>query len=222
MKKYIIFGIIFILILSVCGCSQKESGKNTASKSGAERSLYEHGTEMIALLDEMINNDDYRELYSNSEDILEVARQIGQGDYSEVYAVYKLTLPKDLSGVFAVMNGMNFNTMSEALQNNVEDRVYQSLANIVNAQRGVAYLATASTFTVEKTFVNTEITENCAYLYTFENGFPVLITFITGEDNTVAANGIFVMYENAHEEDEIKEILNMLMMYGVEFEQISK
>lgn len=33
------------------------------------------------------------------------------------------------------------------------------------------------------------------YLYTYENAFPVAVTFTVGEDGSVSASGIFVLYE---------------------------
>ena len=44
------------------------------------------------------------------------------------------------------------------------------------------------------------------YLYTYDNAVPAAVTFSVGEDHTISANGIFVLYDKFADgsADEIK------------------
>ena len=39
------------------------------------------------------------------------------------------------------------------------------------------------------------LSEDVIYIYTFEKGYPVAVTFTVGENGAVSAGGNFVMYE---------------------------
>ena len=82
----------------------------------------------------------------------------------------------------------------------------------LNSLGGVDDIAVASLCTVGKTFVNENADGNVIYLYTYDNAVPVAVTFITGDDNSVSANGTFVMYDEftCNSADEIKDSFNYI------------
>ena len=56
-------------------------------------------------------------------------------------------------------------------------------------------LAAASVCTAGKTFVHDQA-QDMIYLYVFANSAPVAVTFTVGEDHTVSASGMFVVYDD--------------------------
>lgn len=74
-------------------------------------------------------------------------------------------------------------------------RILGSLMTQVNGMSGVENLAASSICTAGKTFVHENLAEDVIYLYTYENAFPVAVTFTAGEDQAVSANGVFVLYD---------------------------
>ncbi|MDE7137081.1 MAG: hypothetical protein K2O29_01290, partial [Ruminococcus sp.] len=50
------------------------------------------------------------------------------------------------------------------------------------------------------------------YLYTYDNTAPIAVTFIKGDDNSVSANGTFIMYDEftCNSADEIKDFFDYI------------
>ncbi len=173
-------------------------------------SLYEQGLELITLMQEMAGNDTYMSLYSSSTELQEIISVVAEGDYSAPKEVYKITIDEKL--LLSLGGEVSMDGMSEQLQEYMCARLYASIATQLNARLGGAnVLAAASICTASKTFVNSEITENMIYLYTYENAKPVVITFIPGEDNTVSASGYFILCEEPETDtlEELKEYLDV-------------
>ena len=94
------------------------------------------------------------------------------------------------------MSGLNnLDHASKDLKELLLQRVLGSLMTQINGLSGVENLAAASVCTVGKTFVNENADHDVIYLYTYEDAKPVAVTFLVGENKTVSANGVFVMYD---------------------------
>lgn len=92
------------------------------------------------------------------------------------------------------LNGIN--NLSDELKDVLSRKTLGAVITQINGMSGVDNLAAASLCTVGKTFVNENVTEDTIYLYTYENALPVAVTFAVGDDFSVSANGVFVMYED--------------------------
>ena len=82
-KKLISFMIVCISILVLFGCS----GSEKADVDQTPMKLYEHGLDVVALMNEMINNDDYLYLFTQSKDIYNIISNMRAGDYSSPKAI---------------------------------------------------------------------------------------------------------------------------------------
>lgn len=211
MKKQKITACILALttLLSITACggevdmSSTSVTTNTTPTSAPtatpapEKSLYEHGLDLIAMMDEMIRSDFYLDTMSSSQEIEEKAAELAQGDYTEPEAVYELSVP-EFATLLALLDEemAGFETLSDELQTQLNTRSASSFITQLNAMEGVTSIAASSVFSASKLFVNHEITENTIYLYTFEIGHSVAIVYTPGENHAVNATGFFLMNED--------------------------
>ncbi len=193
----IVVALIMIFSLSACG---KKNDTET-------KSLYAQGLEIVQLMSEMTQIEEYVELYSGSNEIKTIIQNIGIGDFSSPKAVYAISIAED---DLAAMVGSNPDNVSEELKNYIMQKSLASLMMQINGMSSVENLAASSVCTVGKTFVNENVTEDVIYLYVYENAIPVAVTFTIGENQAVSASGIFIMYDGftCGSADEIKSFFN--------------
>lgn len=173
-----------VLSLSACGSNETHTGTN---------SFYVQGLEVVQLMSEMTNTDEYIALYTGSGEIKTVVQQLGSGDYRTPKAVYAISMTDDNLAAMAQLRTLD--TASEELKDFLAKRVLGSLMTRINGMSGVENLAAASVCTVGKTFVNKQADGHVIYLYTYDNATPVAVTFTVGEDQTVSATGVFMLYD---------------------------
>lgn len=159
----------------------------------ATKTLYSHGMDVIHLMAEMIGSDDYVNLFTENTEIREIVDQLAKGDYSEPEAVYVLTVPAESLNAMAELGALD--NASDSLKQNLNQRMMASLVSQVNGRSGAVKLAAASVCTAGKTFVHDQA-QDMIYLYVFANTAPVAVTFTVGEDHTVSASGMFVVYDD--------------------------
>lgn len=193
----IVVALIMIFNLSACG---KKNDTET-------KSLYAQGLEIVQLMSEMTQIEEYVELYSGSNEIKTIIQNICIGDFSSPKAVYAISIAED---DLAAMVGSNPDNVSEELKNYIMQKSLASLMMQINGMSSVENLAASSVCTVGKTFVNENVTEDVIYLYVYENAIPVAVTFTIGENQAVSASGIFIMYDGftCGSADEIKSFFN--------------
>lgn len=172
-----------LLLLCACGAE-----KNTAS----EESLYEHGLDVISLMNEMVQSEAYGELMCYSSEIIEIGNEIAKGDYREPNAVYKLDV-NSLADLYE-LGEKESPELTDTLRTYVENRYYSSMASNLNGAYGTAVdLAASSVYTAVKTFVSNELSESTIYIYTYSDSYPVMVTFTPGEGGAVSASGSFIL-----------------------------
>lgn len=197
MKKgsKLILSVVLIFALSACG---NDGGRAEGS------SLYQKGLEVVRLMSEMTRSDEYMDLYTENPDVRAVVQHIAGGDHTSPKAVYAIHINEDSLGTLTQMADLD--QLSDALKTFLSQRSLSSLTAQINSRGGAAVLAASSICTVEKTFADPTAEENVIYLYTYENAVPAAVTFLTGEDQTIAAKGFFVLYDgfSCGSADEIK------------------
>lgn len=185
MKKClsVLLTLIMLVSMSACGNGSKGSGKT----------LYEQGLDVASLMVEATRTEKYVEIYSSSSELGKMIKEIGEGDYETLEAVYAITIDDEkFRGILEVDN---YNEISERLQAALRNRMFGSLITQINGMGGTEELAVSSICTHGKTFVDDSITDNTIYLYVYEDALPIAVTFTVGEDGAVSASGTFIMYD---------------------------
>ncbi len=192
-----------------------DANSATEPSPSSTKSLYQHGMDVVALMDEMLQNDFYLEAMSGSSDIQAKAEELARGNYSNPKAVYQIT-PLPFTSLMVLLEGETdgLEELSPTLLAHLDTKSAPALLNRLNAMDGALTLATTAAFTAGKTFVSGMVTENIIYLYTFETGYPIAIIFTKGEGGAVSATGTFLMTDTISTEslDKLKSSLQELAM----------
>ena len=210
-KKFIMAAFMFsFLLLTACG-QKKEAPKS-------DKSLYEHGLELISLMDEMAGSEEYISILSASEDIKNILLETAKGDFSNPKTVYRITISG--TEIFDMAEA-NQRQLSDTLQENIKSRMASVLSNQINALAGTTELASSAVCTAEKVFVCPDLKESQIYLYLFDNAVPAVVTFTPGEDGAVSAKSSFVLLDDieAYLDSATNEFLEM---FGVKIEDITQ
>lgn len=187
-------GFVFMAgILTGCG-NQAAAGKEQAS---ADRSLYAQGMDLVALMDEMVGNDTYGNIFTTSGEIAEILDQLNEGDYTEPSVVYEVKFSKEskTSMLQSLAEEADLSSMSESLQKALEDKLAATVVSQFNGMCGVNKLAAASICTASKNFVYNGLKENVIYFYMFSDAQPIAVSFTAGENGAVSADSMFVMMD---------------------------
>ncbi len=196
-KNVLIGCLASLMLLSSCGVTDSELP-----------SLEVRGMQIVSMLEEIAESDDYLSIYSSDSDMMSIVHSFAEGDHSDPKAIYRLTLSEE--SVKSLCGTDILTSLSPELQAFLESRVQASIINIANARGGSTALAATSICTAGKTFVSDEITADTIYLYTFENAVPVAVSFTVGEANTVSASGTFLIAEelNTDSPETIREFFS--------------
>lgn len=208
-KRTLTFLMTFILAGGMwTGCAK-------VSASEKEKSLYEHGMDMVALLDEMVRSDAYGEMMGNPDGFGDVVERIREGNYTEPAAVYQMEISAGILDEAILDISPDDSDFSDVLWESLRHKWIGNLVFQINAYSGVSYVAASSVYTADKVFTGSELSEDTVYIYTFEEGFPIMVSFIAGEGKVVEASGSFVLYEETEGEDEkdIRELLEEQFPY---------
>jgi len=210
-KKMFSFFMISIFVLGLCSCN-----KNNGPES---KSLYEEGMEVVELLAEHAGNEECVDIYTGNDEIKEIIADIGSHDYSKVDKVYEVVISDETLSAMAELDRVE--GASEELKKLLKAKSLSAVTTQINGMAGVEKLAASSVCTVSRAFANDNIASNTIYIYTFEEGFPVAVTFIAGEDKVVSANGIFILFDK-FTYGSAEEIKNFFSELSPEVNEVSK
>ena len=186
MKKFalIFLSLCFLLQFTACG----EIVKNEVSS----KELYTIGTDLISVMNEMIQSEDYADIIG-ANDVEALIETVDTNDYASPVAVYCVSLP-DITELFEITGNddMNqWNNLSGNLQRQIENRVsFSTIVNIINSQQGSQKITFSSLYTAFDKNENIKVDETTIYLYVFEEGTPIVITF--SEDGGVSGQFVFL------------------------------
>ena len=182
-----------LLAITIVFCAMTVFAKPKAK--GQKATLLEQGLSLAALMREKANSSDYRAILLGANGNLdEKVRELGAGDVSKPTAVYRLSgdffFLVDMMGL-EVSESVN---LSPALKRDIAERLISGFAVMwTGKMTGALSVAAASVLQSQSTFVSDELSENCAYIYTFAEGYPVAVSFTKGDGGAVLANASYVV-----------------------------
>lgn len=172
-----------VLLFSGCG--------KAASPAVTDASLYEQGTELVALLSEMAQSAVYLDAFTGSPEVKAAITGAGAADPANPKAVFELKF--QASDLLQLQNIDELSNVSEALQNHLTAKSYSALAAQLNALGGTNLLAASSICTASQTFYNSAFTGNTIYLYVYADSAPVMVAFSANDEGIVSASGSFIL-----------------------------
>lgn len=199
--------IMMLLVFVMTACGKKN-----------DTFLYEKGLELTEVLVETVESDEYWEnMGIGSDEYFGYVEQLREGKYKEPKKVYVLTVSD--KGIENMLEEVDMEDATEPLQQSVIRKMFGAITTQINAQMGSTTLAISSIFNVSTTFVCDGMEENCIYIYEYKKGLPVVVTYVVGEDDTVAATASFLMSVDLL--DDLEETLDDMEFYeemGLEIE----
>jgi len=172
-KKISIFLAAALLLFTASG----------AFGEAAEPDYCRIGLKVTAMMSEVTDSEAYLSIFGLPERFREVREKVNTHDYDSPVAVYSVTMsdPKAfLEEMFRNEEEGNklWDSLSPALQDQLLSRIgIQTLCPIVNARAGSEYLSffNAATVLIQDEGLTAE--KSCVYLYLFEEGVPILVSF---------------------------------------------
>lgn len=212
-KRNLVFLLLcFLLLATSCG-------KNKEQKSEKEINnvLYEQGVEVIRLMDMMINSEAYGTMRVGGDTLKQVLESLQTGDYTKPKQVYELELYRDYISYLLDSKDAKMQNLPEELQSYVKQSGRCQLASLLNKRfiSEQAQLA-SNTYEASTTFVCKGLESDKTFLYLFDVGYPILVSYVVGQDGTVTAVGQFLFTEGlkVDNKEALKERLQAEFLVG--------
>ncbi len=202
-----LLALFVLLIVLVC---------MTATGCAESPDFYGIGLEVIRVMDEMVQSRDYLSLFMNNEDSLNMLDTVfNTGDYDKPVSVYRLVQTDPEKWLMAQMKEEEqeiLESFSPALREQVRIRLkgISLLNNQINAKRGVETLAVSSALQALLNKPELEIEEPEYYLFVFNKGVPVLVTYSWHH-----ASGMFCALEST-ETESAESLQECMKSFGLE------
>lgn len=199
MKKISIVIFAFLLTFAMTACGKSHNSYN-------EEALFDLGIEVTKTMQEMVYSDEYISFYTSIEFEDEIVK-FQATDYNSPIAVYSVEIPsaKELLSKLGSENIDDYDKLSETLKEQFDYRVtFSSIISLINAQRGTNTMALCSLLTAIKHDKDIELDKSVVYLYVFEKGVPIAVTFT----ESGYANGQFLVLSDSKSYEDISEIFN--------------
>ena len=205
-KTFLIFAAA--VVLSSVAFAQTSAGSGLADSTEEERRkaweqewedeiCEEHktfiiqGLSLISLMKEKAMNDDYSRLLGRNDEFIAKLHELCAGDMSKIHDVIRL------SGVFDMfsLSEERLLQFSPMLKRELEILLLKSFTANWSNKAEMDKIAAASFIASERTFVSSELKEDCIYIFGFEDDslYPVAVGFMRGEGNSVSAFSTFVL-----------------------------
>ena len=177
MKKFALVLLILCAILVFSACEKTEYP-----------TFEEKGMEIVGVIEEMINSEEYLEIYSiQVDDVMSYINSAAEGDYSEAEHIYELKFDDDI----ADMLNVELDGLPKSLKEMMKAKLPAAFISLMNNRVGSAAIAAASMTTASTMFLTDE-TGNAIYIYTFEEGYPIAVTFAVNDEGICSASGTFL------------------------------
>ena len=163
-----------------------------AEKYREHKTFIEQGLSLISFMREKADNDVYAQLLGMSEEVIAKIHPLRTFNVSKISSIARL------SGVYGIY-GLDENLtqqLSPALKREIEILLLKSFSGNWNKNADKDEIEAANVIAAEKTFVCTELKEDCIYIFRFDDcKYPVTVSFVRGEGNSVTAFACFVLDE---------------------------
>ena len=222
-KKLCIMCICVLLAVLASACSAKKSAVEPETEGTAgedlqdsDEKLVKAGLEAAGHMKEYTCSDFYRNIMSSTlyeSDMVDVVK--GE-DVTKPKAIYEISVDpmQYLSEMMAVASAetgedsYRIENLSDVLKKRLADTSYASLPNMINTKSGASAVAFTAMFNDSGNMIFHSLKERRIFVYVFESGYPVWVTFIPGNDDIVSYSAQWVIMDSekiGSEDDLISE-----------------
>lgn len=210
MKKVLLIFTCAILVMSLMLTSCKGNKLDGSVDACAK--------DVISLMDKMLRSEEYLGVYNLTSAYADTLNILKNGNYSSPSAVYSISIPDESLADALSLNASDVSKMPSELSNYINSSAATSCVSRVNQVAGSTSIVVSSALSAQKVFVCEDIKYTIILLYTFENGCPIVVTFIPGESGAVRAVGQFIINAdfNTNSERQIEESFAVAGIRNVE------
>ena len=198
MKKILLK--IGCIVLCVCSLGLASCKKDKAEKTA---NLYESGIETALVVEEMAKSEIYKEYIGVDYDITNVLAE----DYRAPISVYSISSPAFEEFFQAVEAGdleEKWDSLPDSIKEQIEGKF--NLFNwIISKYAGTQEFAISNLFQASLRF-DGKIDEKIAYVYVYETGTPIVVTFTPICDHGYSAMGCFLFGVDCTSMEKIEEV----------------
>lgn len=167
----------FLLALSICfglyGCQAKENDYSDRHE------LYEFGLEVIHKMQMKADSEAYQQLMGTPASVTQLMGEFELLDMDDLSAVYHIEIP----GTDEILKNIDpenmdaYNSLPLELKEDIDNRIVGAAANSFLSRFGVNYISCAAILSTTKNISSLRVKEVTYYLYYFDGGMTIMVTF---------------------------------------------
>lgn len=208
MKRSI--GIILVLALSLF---------SLASCKASSPSAEECCGKVVSLMQDMLDSDSYLDCFGSRSYSEALVDDLKAHKKSSPSAIYEL----DITNVTQLFgDDIDTSDFSDTLKDHMDSAKYRSLAAYINTKSGSDAISTTSALTAQMVFDCKEVTKSTAFLYIYEDGYPILFSVTKGEADSVSICGTFLIASSlcTSDQNELIEAFDLLKLHDIALRRI--
>ncbi len=212
------------LLLAVISLTLISCGVGEGNKGAQEANLYESGIETALVMEEMAESENFKTLLGAPE--YDFTNMLAE-DYKVPVSVYSITTPtyeqyfhlletakEGEAGPFTE----TWNSLSDELKEQIKKRFsFSTITNLILSNyAGISQLSVSSVYRAYLRF-DGSIEEEISYLYVYETGAPIIVTFTPACCDVYSATGQFLFDVDCSSLDKVRDIFEL---YNCEVKKI--
>ena len=207
-----------ILVITLCLIILSSSALFGCGSKATDDKLIKAGLESAAFMKEAVCSETYRNLMRSTIDDIEPDKVevVSNADVSNVKAVYEINMdPETVLKVVRHLTDDKFNEyedLSDHLQEKLISGAYTSLPPLINSRisdLSLSVVTFTGLFSNRDTFVCKSLKETRIFVFVFESGYPIWITYTPEVAGTVSYSSTWIVADCAQidsEESFMKEL----------------
>ena len=174
-----------------------------------DKTLIDQGLKLTSLIKEKAGSKEYIVMFFGPQSQLtELLPDLTSTDYTTPSAVHCLSgdFTQISTLLMSEVQEADFSSISEIMGKDISQRILSVIPNMWNSMSsGPSGIAMANVLSSSSVFVCKELKEDCMYIFSFGEAYPVAVSFLYGEDGAVLAKASLVL-----DEDFIESLEEML------------
>lgn len=174
-----------------------------------DKTLIDQGLKLTSLIKEKAGSKEYIAMFFGPQSQLtEFLPDLTSADYTTPSAVHCLNgdFTQISTLLMSEVQEADFSSISEIMGKDISQRILSVIPNMWNSMSsGPSGIAMANVLSSSSVFVCKELKEDCMYIFSFGEAYPVAVSFLCGEDGAVLAKASLVL-----DEDFIESLEEML------------
>jgi hypothetical protein len=165
-----------------------------------DKTLIDQGLKLTSLIKEKAGSKEYIAMFFGPQSQLtEFLPDLTSADYTTPSSVHCLSgdFTQISTLLMSEVQEADFSSISEIMGKDISQRILSVIPNMWNSMSsGPSGIAMANVLSSSSVFVCNDLKEDCMYIFSFGEAYPVAVSFLCGEDGAVFAKASLVLDED--------------------------